>query len=249
MVRTGRAVRAFLHRDHPLHRERPGNAHRPLDDLRLVHQLLRGRVGGDALVDFIHLRPPRGAAGGQRFPQGLRPVRIGVEGDFPFLPFPMRNLLAVLPGLSGRDALERLAGGSGPDPFGRRVRQEPAADVGIRDGAGPFLAVLVDELVGQCRLQVRADPGGLAVQRGELLGEDRFVLGKDGVERGVAGDAAQRDVRDRLAVEGQLFAGWLAVSVHLGDPGSVRVSLTVLGVQLAKPVVVEFGGHQAVLGQ
>ena len=109
--------------------------------------------------------------------------------------------------------------------------------------------MLVDELVGQCRFQVRADPGGFAVQGGEFFGEDRFVPVEDGVERGIAGDAAQRDVRDRLAVEGQLFFGWLAVSVQLGDPGSVRVSLPVLGVQFAKLVVVELGGHQAVLGQ
>ena len=244
-----RRVRPLFQRDHPFHRERPGHAHRVLDDGRLVDQLLGLGVGGDAGVHLIHLRPPRGAVFRQRLLQRLRPIGVGVERRLPLPPLAVRNLLAILGRLPGGDRLERAARADGSDQVGRGVRQQPAPHVRVGDGVGPVAAVLGDQFLGECALRVRGDRGEIAVERGERRGQDRFVAGEDRIERGVAGDALERDVRHGAAVEGEPLAVRPAVAVGSLDPGSVRVARHVLGAQFAQPVVVEARGQQPMLGQ
>ena len=73
------------------------------------------------------------------------------------------------------------------------------------------------------------------------------MLGKDRVERRVARDAPERDVRHRPAIERQPLAVGFSHAVDSLDPGPARVARHILRVQLPESVVVELGGHQPML--
>ena len=239
-------VRSLFARNHPLHGERSGDAHRAVDDRRLVDQLLVFGVRSDARVHFVPLRAPRGAVGGQRLLQGLRPVRIRVERDFPRPPRARRNPIPIPGGLPRREPLERLAGRNRLDPGGMGARQQPTAHVGVGCRVRPFFAVSGDELADEPFLQPGIDGVDRAVEPGERVVQDRFVPRKDRVERRVAGDASKRHVGHRPAIEGQALPGGFAPVVHGRDPRALGVARYVLGVQVTQPVVVELRRQESV---
>ena len=164
------AHREFLRAD-ALYRERAGDADDVSDDLRLIHQLLLLRIGLDAGIDLIHLRSPCLAVGRDRILQGLRPVGIGVEGDFPVLPLP-----ALL-------------------------RETPAPAVGVRDGAFAFALLLLHELQAELVANGVRDLRQSPVAGHQRRVEYGFVFGKDRVEVLVLGDALQSDMRNGLVHE------------------------------------------------
>lgn len=75
------------------------------------------------------------------------------------------------------------------------------------------------------------------------------MFGEDGIEREVASNAPEREVRHCFALESQLLPGGSPFLIQLGNPGSVGVARHVLSVQLAQSVVIELRRQQPMLGQ
>ena len=73
------------------------------------------------------------------------------------------------------------------------------------------------------------------------------MLGKDRIERRVARNASERDMRHRPTVERQPLAVGLSLSVDTLDPGPARVARHVLRGQFTELEVVKLRGHQAML--
>ncbi len=123
------ADRAFLGGHDAFHGERAAHAHHPAHDLGLVHQFLLLGVGGNAGVDLVHLCPPGRPIRPQRLLRRWRPVRVGVERHFPFVP-------------AGK--VVRHSGVSVPGAVVRR--QQPAPAVGVRDGLFALAVFLFKQL-------------------------------------------------------------------------------------------------------